>query len=131
MKPYIKLIFLTTLFGAIAVFSTGCQDQQLENCQQENQKLQKTIDQQQQQIEQLSSQKEDLTKILMQINAEAGKNEEQLAETKIELEKLKKLRKFQEMSPEKKAKMIESIEEIKKARQLKAEEMKNQPQEDK
>jgi small-conductance mechanosensitive channel len=131
MKCCIKLTLLTALLGATAVFSTGCQNQQLENCQQENLRLQKTIDQQQKQIEQFSLQQETLTQVMLQITAESDKVEKQLTVTEKELEKLKRLRKMQEMSPEKKAKMIKSIEELKKARKIKAEKMKKQQQEKK
>ncbi len=131
MKHCIKLTLLTVLLGLIAVFSTGCQDQQLENCQQENLRLQKTIDQQQKQIEQFSLQQETLTHVMLQITAESDKVEKQLTATEEELEKLKRLRKMQEMSPEKKAKMIKSLEELKKARLIKAEKMKKQQQEKK
>jgi len=131
MKRCIKLTLLTVLPGVIAVFATGCQDQQFENCQQENLRLQKTIDQQQKQIEQLTLQKETLTHVMLQIAAESDKVEKQLTATEEELEKLKRLRKMQEMSPEKKAKMIKSLEELKKARLIKAEKMKKQQQEKK
>ena len=131
MKHCIKPAFPAILLGAIAIFSTGCQDQQLGNCQQENLKLQKIIDQQQKQIEQASAYSDSLTQAILQITAEADKVEKQLTATEEALEKLKRLRKMQEMSPEKKAKMIKSIEKLKKARQIKAEKMKKQQQEKK
>ena len=131
MKPCIKLIFISVLLVAIAVFSTGCQNQQLENCQQENLKLQKTIDEQQKQIEQNAIYRDSLTKAVIQITTESDNLEKQLAETEKELENLKRLKKMQEMSPENKAKMIESLEELKKARQIKAEKMKEKTQENK
>ena len=131
MKPCINLIFISVLLVAIAAFSTGCQNQQLENCQQENLKLQKTIDQQQKQIEQNAVYSDSLTMVVTQITAESDNLEKQLAETQKELENLKRLKKMQEMSPENKAKMIDSLEELKKARQIKAEKMKQQTQENK
>ena len=131
MKRCMKMTFAAVLLGAIALFSTGCQDGQLENCQQENLKLQETIDQQEKQIKKATLQQEGYTQLIMQVTAESDKLSKQLAATEKELAKVKKLRKMQEMSPEKKAKMIKSLEDLKKARQIKAEKMKKQQQEEK
>lgn len=131
MEFYKKIAFFIVTLSAIAVFSAGCQNHQLQNCQLENLKLQETVDQQQQQVKQLSAQQEGFGQVIMQIATESDNLQKQLTEAKNELESLKRLKKMQEMSPETKAKMIESLEELKKIRQINAERLKEQTQENK
>jgi len=131
MKRCMKMTVAAVLLGGIALFSTGCQDEQLENCQQEKLKLQETIDQQQKEIKQAALLQDTFTELLMQVTAESAKLEKELAATEEELVKAKKLKKMREMSPEKKAKMIKSLEELKKARDIKAEKMRKKQQEKK
>ena len=108
-------VFLVILVSTGLFTLSGCQDQQLADCQQENAELQARIEQQQKEIDELNNNQEQLA-VLMDMVVRENEKMKKAAQTRPP---------SQSQTPEQKENIRKGLQQLFELREKSAQEMKN------
>ena len=117
---YIQMVVALVMLAVLC----GCDQSQTSQCEQDKLQLQRAIESQQAQIEQMKQNEEITNDIMMDITGRLEKTQKEL--TKARKAKLPKRRKPGKITPEQSQRLIKGMEELKALREAKIKRMKEQ-----